>query len=173
MRHPNLRLNAIAAAALAALAILGFIVPSALGAASVRVNINLGGPGVEWRQRPSTVMLPGTRVSWVREYSDADVYQSGSSWYCYRGGNWYRSRNYRGPWGGVSVNLVPREISYAPANYHHFDHGNGMNGRRDQGQRPGNSGDNRDNRNYRGNGGNRGNQGNGGPGNSNHGGPGR
>ena len=136
MKILNLRLNAVAAAALAALAILGFIALPAAGATSVSLNVNLGGPGVVWHQRPHMLLVPGTQISWYQDFSGADVYQDGSWWYCYRDGRWYRSSGYQGPWSDVDMNTVPQRILYVPARYHHFDHGSAMGAQRGQASRP-------------------------------------
>ena len=163
MRNPNLRINAVAAAALAALAILGFIALPAF--AGLKVNINIGGPGVVWQHRPPMVMMPGTRTYWARDYSNADVYQSGSWWYCLRGDNWYRSSSYRGPWNGVSMGVVPNEIVSAPVSYRHMSRPGPASPERGPGQSPGLHRGNSGNPGHPGNSGNKGNRGNnGGPG---------
>jgi len=158
MRHPFNRFKAGAMTALAAFAVMGFMAESAIAETSIKVDVNLGGPGVTWRRRPATVIVPGTRTRWVRDYSDADVYQYGDSWYCYRGGNWYQSSRYRGPWLQLDVDAVPQQVYYSPGNYHHFDHEVATNVRRDRGRHSGWSGhgDNRDNAGDRGNQGGRG-----------------
>ena len=137
MNPLKLRLNFAATAALAALVLLGFIAVPALARTSVSVNLNIGGPGVEWNQPPPMVVVPGTRVSWVQGYADADVYEYGSLWYCYRGGRWYRSAGYRGPWVVVGGGSVPRDITGVRGGYHHFDHGVVAGSARGHGRRGG------------------------------------
>ena len=74
------------------------------------------GPDVYFQEEPRVVVVPGTRVYYVRD-SDYDIYRYGS--YCYYNydGGWYRSRSYDGPWIYVGYRSVPREIRYVPVRY--------------------------------------------------------
>ena len=53
-----------------------------------------------------------------------DVFRHGNVWYRLRGGYWYRSRHWRGPWVGVDVRRVPERVLVVPARHwkHHPRH---------------------------------------------------
>src|SRR5881397_3801447 len=67
---------------------------------SVSVDLHFGdryrGPDVVFYDEPDVVVVPGTRVYYVR---------------------WYRARNYRGPWIYVGYRSVPRDVGYVPYRY--------------------------------------------------------
>ena len=89
-------------------------------AADVSVSLRIGdryrGSDVYFRSEPRVVVVPGTRVYYVQDY-DYDMYRYGRFWYMNSGGNWYRSRTYRGPWIYVGYRSVPVQISYVPQRY--------------------------------------------------------
>jgi hypothetical protein len=89
-------------------------------AADVSVSLRIGdryrGSDVYFRSEPRVVVVPGTRVYYVQDY-DYDMYRYGRFWYMNSGGNWYRSRTYRGPWIYVGYRSVPVQISYVPPRY--------------------------------------------------------
>jgi len=95
-------------------------VSSAFARTSVSIGLQFGdryrGPDVYFRSAPRVVVVPGTRVYYVRD-SDYDIYRSGRYWYYNYNGGWYRSRSYSGPWIYVGYTSVPREISYVPTRY--------------------------------------------------------
>jgi hypothetical protein len=95
-------------------------VTSAFARTDVSVSLSFGdryrGPDLYWHDEPRIVLVPGTRVYYVRDY-DYDVYRYGRFWYYNYDGGWYRSRSYRGPWIYVGYQSVPRQISYVPPRY--------------------------------------------------------
>ena len=102
--------------------LFALIVPvsSAFARTSVSIGLQFGdryrGPDVYFRDEPQVVIVPGTRVYYVRD-SDYDIYRCGRYWYYNYSGGWYRSRSYDGPWIYVGYRSVPREISYVPFRY--------------------------------------------------------
>jgi hypothetical protein len=95
--------------------------PSQANAANVDLSIRIGdryqGDRLAFRERPRMVVVPNTRVYYVQDSSDRDVYQYGRFYYANEGGRWYRARNYRGPWIYVRARSVPRQIYAVPADY--------------------------------------------------------
>jgi hypothetical protein len=95
-------------------------VPSAKAGTSVGVQIQIGdryrGGEVVFRSEPDVVVVPSTRVYYVRDY-DHDAYRYGSYWYFVDNGYWYRARSWRGPFVHVGFMSVPRPIRVVPVNY--------------------------------------------------------
>jgi hypothetical protein len=93
---------------------------SAFARTDVSIGLQFGdryrGPDVYFQSEPRIVMVPGTRVYYVRD-ADYDIYRYGRFWYYNYNGGWYRSRSYSGPWIYVGYRTVPREISYVPYRY--------------------------------------------------------
>lgn len=109
----------IAAAALATLGLAGHPT-SSIAATSVGVSINIGDPyrgaALHFRSEPDVVLVPDTRVYYVRDY-DYDVYRYGSYWYFIDDGRWFRARSYRGPFVYIHTATVPRAIVTVPVRY--------------------------------------------------------
>ena len=85
------------------------------------LNIHLGSrpaPVVVFEREPDVVLVPGSRVYAVGGL-DYDLFRYGQFWYMNDGGYWYRARNYRGPFGAVRYESVPRQIVMVPDRYHH------------------------------------------------------
>ena len=94
--------------------------PPAKAGTSVGVQIQIGdryrGGEVQFRSEPDVVVVPSTRVYYVRDYN-YDVYRYGSYWYFIDDGYWYRARTWRGPFVHVGYNSVPRSIRVVPVKY--------------------------------------------------------
>ena len=105
-----------------ALATVGFaaLPASSMAATSVGVSINIGDPyrgaALHFRSEPDVVLVPDTRVYYVRDY-DYDVYRYGSYWYFIDDGRWFRARSYRGPFVYIHETSVPRAIVQVPVGY--------------------------------------------------------
>jgi hypothetical protein len=86
----------------------------------VSINLRLGdpyrGPQLVFQSEPDVVVVPGTRVYYVRDY-DYDIYRYGSYWYYNYDGGWYRSRRYNGHFSYVGPRAVPRSVAYVPVGY--------------------------------------------------------
>jgi len=86
----------------------------------VSINLRLGdpyrGPQLVFQSEPDIVVVPGTRVYYVRDY-DYDIYRYGSYWYYNYDGGWYRSRRYDGHFTYVGPREVPRSVVYVPVRY--------------------------------------------------------
>ena len=106
-------------AALAVTAFLAAVSPAQAGT-SVGVHIQVGDPyrggSLVFHKEPDVVVVPETRVYYVRNY-DYDVYRYGSYWYFIDDGYWYRARSYRGPFVHISSGSVPRSVRYVPVKY--------------------------------------------------------
>ena len=106
-------------AALAVTAVLAAAPPAKAGT-SVGVHIQVGDPyrggSLVFHKEPDLVMVPESRVYYVRDYN-YDVYRYGSYWYFIDKGYWYRARSYRGPFVHISAGSVPRSVRYVPVKY--------------------------------------------------------
>jgi hypothetical protein len=106
-------------AALAVTATLAVAQPAQAGT-SVGVHIQVGDPyrggSLVFHKEPNVVVVPETRVYYVRDYN-YDMYRYGSYWYFIDDGYWYRARSYRGPFLHISGNSVPRSVRYVPVKY--------------------------------------------------------
>ena len=94
---------------------------STTGAAtSVSVNIRIGdpyrGPRLVFAHEPDIVVVPQSRVYYVRN-CDYDLYRYGSYWYYQFEGGWYRSRAHRGPFVYINYRSVPRAVYTVPVKY--------------------------------------------------------
>ena len=103
-----------------AVASLGAVTAPAQAATSVGVSVQVGdayrGASIDFRSEPEVVLVPATKVYYVREY-DSDLYRFGKYWYFVEGGYWYRARSWRGPFVHVHSNSVPRSVRTIPVNY--------------------------------------------------------
>ena len=68
---------------------------------------------------PQMSVIPDSRVYYIRDRSDYDMYRYGSTWYVADQGNWYRSDSWHGPFLAVSFTSVPHDIAVVPADYRH------------------------------------------------------
>lgn len=108
--------------AIVALATVGLaaLPASSMAATSVGVDISIGDPyrgaALHFRSEPDVVLVPDTRVYYVRDY-DYDVYRYGRYWYFIEDGRWFRARSYRGPFVYIHTASVPRAIVMVPAKY--------------------------------------------------------
>jgi hypothetical protein len=87
---------------------------------SADLNIRLGtrpAPVVVFEREPDVVLVPSTRVYYVGGL-DYDLFRYGQFWYINDGGYWYRARNYRGPFGQIRFESVPRQVVYVPDRFH-------------------------------------------------------
>jgi len=91
----------------------GFSVPAR---AEVSVSINLGPPPIVVSAPPAVVMIPGSRVHFVPD-PNIDVFFYGGYWWSPRGEQWYRARQYNGPWGMIEQRRVPRAVAYMPRDH--------------------------------------------------------
>lgn len=66
--------------------------------------------GMTFTTRPSMTVNPDTRVYYLRDQSDYDLYQYGGSWYLEDDGLWYRAASWRGPFYSISQDDVPDNV---------------------------------------------------------------
>ena|SRR2546422_3991734 len=94
--------------------------PKAGAGTSVSINVRVGdpyrGPRLVFRDEPDIVVVPGSRVYYIRDY-DYDIYRYGSFWYYNYDGGWYRARRYKGPYVYIGYQSVPRAVAYVPVKY--------------------------------------------------------
>lgn len=67
--------------------------------------------------QPNMGIIPGTRVYYIQDASNYDLYRFGDTWYLVDRGEWYTSPSWRGPYASISLNVVPREVVTIPARY--------------------------------------------------------
>ncbi len=96
-------------------AVIGFSQP-ARAEVSVGININLGPPPIVVSAPPAVVMIPGSQVHFVPD-PHIDVFFYGGYWWSPRGEQWYRSREYKGPWKVIEHRRVPPSVVYMPRDY--------------------------------------------------------
>ncbi|MFA4844466.1 MAG: hypothetical protein WC632_05905 [Candidatus Margulisiibacteriota bacterium] len=84
--------------------------------AEVNVNINIGPPPIVVSEPPAVVMMPQYGIYFVPGIS-FDVFFYNGYWWSPRGDRWYRSSQYRGPWGIVQRSYVPGYLFKVPKNY--------------------------------------------------------
>jgi hypothetical protein len=83
-------------------------------------------PVITFHVEPPVVLVPQTRVYYVPQVVDYDMYRYGPYWYVNQGGYWYRSKAYKGPFTVVQYASVPGAIIGVPAQYrHHPSHPHG------------------------------------------------
>ena len=103
--------------AFAAAAMLAATITTAAQAADIRVRIgDRGGNYISFSNEPRVVVIPDTRVYYVRNY-DYDLYRYGGYWYYVDDGYWYRASSWRGPFFQVRVSSVPRTVYSVPVRY--------------------------------------------------------
>lgn len=93
---------------------------SAVTRVSADLNVHIGSrpaPVVVFEREPDVVLVPSSRVYYVGGL-DYDLFRYGQYWYINDGGYWYRARNYRGPFGQIRFETVPRQIVVVPGRYH-------------------------------------------------------
>ena len=98
---------------------LAAVAPAHAGT-SVDIQLHVGdrypGGNIVFYREPEFVVVPSTRVYYVRDY-DYDIYRYKSYWYYCDGVNWYRASSYRGPFLFIHYSTVPRPVYTIPARY--------------------------------------------------------
>ncbi len=109
-------IHALVAAALLATTVAA----TAKAGTSVDFRISVGdhyrGATLELRSEPEVVMVPASKVYYVRD-RDYDLYRYGRYWYFIEEGRWYRARSWRGPFLYVRSATVPRSVRHVPVRY--------------------------------------------------------
>ncbi len=80
-------------------------------------------PPVMFRSEPRVIVVSDVQVV-QDERCDDDVFRSDNNWWRLRGGYWYRSASWRGPWVSIDVRRVPERVLVVPARHwkHHPRH---------------------------------------------------
>jgi hypothetical protein len=109
---------------------LGAPLAPARAATSVSINLRIGDPypggDLRFEHRPDVVVVPHTRVYYVRN-ADYDVFRYGKYWYLCDDGIWFRARSVRGPFRHIAFTTVPRAVVYVPEK--HWKHWRSHSGR--------------------------------------------
>jgi len=71
-------------------------------------------PPFAWRAQPHVVVVDAVQVV-SDDRCDEDVFSYGGAWWRMRGGWWFRSATWRGPWRAVDVRVVPGPVLRVPA----------------------------------------------------------
>ena len=80
-------------------------------------------PPVVFRTEPRTIVVNDVYVV-NDERCDDDVFRTNNVWWRLRGGYWYRSTSWVGPWVAVDVRRVPERVLVVPArHWKHRPHG--------------------------------------------------
>ncbi len=75
-------------------------------------------PGrVSYTSKPPMAIIPDTRVYYLRDAADFDLYEYGDSWYLVDDGTWYRASSWRGPFISIRTSAVPQEVITIPTGY--------------------------------------------------------
>jgi len=100
------------------LAALPFAAQPAQAAVSVQIHVGdaYRGGSLSFHSEPRVVMVPGSRVYYVRDF-DRDLYHFRNHWYFVENGFWYRSKSWNGRFRNVNYRAVPVEIRRLPARY--------------------------------------------------------
>lgn len=91
----------------------------ARAAVSADINLHIGdhpAPVVVFDREPDVVLVPRSRVYYV-DHEGYDLYRYGRYWYINDGGFWFRASSYKGPFVGISVGRIPRQVVVVPARY--------------------------------------------------------
>ena len=78
------------------------------GSGSFHVGLN---------NEPRMAIIPGTRVFYLRDESDVDLYRYGSNWYMVDNGTWYRAGSWSGPFYRITMSSVPGVVLEIPSGY--------------------------------------------------------
>ena len=89
-------------------------------AADVHVGINIGvppPPQVVIEAPPPLVVVPRSPVYYAPELP-YNYFYYGGLYYTFHEGAWFSAVSFRGPWGFVAVNRVPRPLLAVPVQYY-------------------------------------------------------
>lgn len=109
-------LMSIALTVLLALASAFFMGPVTAADVSLRIALP-GAPVTTFAESPRWVVVPGTGVYTIAGdvRPDYDVFRHGSYTYAYRGGTWYRAKNWNGRYVAVQERYLPVQFQTIPA----------------------------------------------------------
>ena len=80
-------------------------------------------PPIAWNMEPRVVFVDEVAVV-QDDHCDEDVFRYSNTWWRMRGGWWYRSSSWRGPWHSVDVRIVPGPVLHVPGErWKHAPHG--------------------------------------------------
>ena len=81
-----------------------------------QVGVSGGSPPLApvFRSEPRVIVVNDVQVVDDDHCSD-DVFRTENTWWRLRGGYWYRSSSWRGPWASVDVRRVPDRVLVLPA----------------------------------------------------------
>jgi len=66
--------------------------------------------GATFSTRPNMVYEPGSRVYYMRDQSDYDLFEYANSWYLEDNGVWYRADSWRGPFYTIGQDDLPGPV---------------------------------------------------------------
>ena len=85
--------------------------------AAVDGSMYAGPPQITTAEPPAMVVIPNSRVYFVPEAGDVDLFFYDGYWWSPRGDRWYQSRHYNYGWIAVNPASVPGSVIYVPRNY--------------------------------------------------------
>jgi hypothetical protein len=98
------------------MSLLGAVSATADTITTVRVGERYRGD-IDFSVVPSMSLIPDTRVYYIRDDTDYDLYRYNGSWYLVDNGNWYRASSWRGPFRNIRLTTVPRAVTTIPTGY--------------------------------------------------------
>jgi len=75
------------------------------------------GTSLMFQRQPRMGRIRGTRVQYIRNAFDNDLYRFGNRWYYVENGDWYQGSSWRGPFYYVSFDNVPYAVRSVPMDY--------------------------------------------------------
>ncbi len=79
----------------------------------VKVNINLKSPPPV-KVKPALVVIPDTKVMYVSNFDDFEIFYFDGFYFCYYDGVWWRTRTFSEPWVKIDIKYVPAAIIKIP-----------------------------------------------------------
>lgn len=67
--------------------------------------------------KPTLVVIPETKVMYVSNYEDFEIFYFDGFWFCYYDGYWWKTKELSKPWIKIEVKHVPKEIVMLPAGW--------------------------------------------------------
>ncbi len=97
------------------LTLLVFLINLCLPEVNVNVNINVGPPPV--KVKPTLVVIPETKVMYVSNFDDVEIFYFDGYYFCYYGGYWWRTKSFSNSWIKIETKYVPVSILKLPINW--------------------------------------------------------
>lgn len=67
--------------------------------------------------KPTLLLIPETKVMYVSNYEDFDIFYFDGFWFCYYEGYWWKTKELSKPWIKIEVKYVPKELILLPSEW--------------------------------------------------------